>query len=145
MKTLYVILISVLLTLTLTLSTVFTVSAVVKQTPEEITTIEKSDNYAYLYGSYLVAGVQLSEAGAKALQSQVGDIQQWVETTVYKRADDAINESLVKIIYDTEYKYLTKEQIDDIGADMLNDGIFLISYDQLPNEYKERLIIEADL
>lgn len=98
---------------------------------------------AYLYGDYFVAVVPLSEAGARALEWQVGDLDEWIGQQVYKRAQDASEELLIRALQDTTNMYLTKLQKEAFGAEMIKRGIYLCTYEAIPDDLKAQMVIEC--
>lgn len=107
--------------------------------------VETSYTDAYLFGDYFVGIVELSDAGAKVLESQVGDLETWIESVVYDRTDKAMKETLNKILDDTADRYLTKEQKTQFMIDMAARGIYWVDYDSIPDDLRAQLVMMADL
>lgn len=97
----------------------------------------------YLVGDYFVGVVPLSEAGARALQWQVGDLSPWIEGVVYKRAEEAVRELVVRALQDKTELYLTKVQKDAFGAELISRGIFPLDYTDIPEDLIATLVLQC--
>ena len=106
--------------------------------------IKVGEASAYMYGNYFIATVPLSEAGTKALQGQVGDLATWIEGVVYGRAEDAVHETVIRILMDDADFYLTKAQKDAWAGEMTKRGIYLVTYESIPDDLKAELIKLVD-
>lgn len=104
--------------------------------------IEASEG-SYVFGTYFVGVVELSEAGATALESQVGDLQEWIEGIVEKRTRDAIDECVVRILQDKDDFYLTAEDKSEYMDQLESRGIWIATLDEIPDELKAELILKA--
>lgn len=133
------------LAISLVIGTIFGVGAVqVSNEPQpEVVTEEQIDfTQAYLYGDYFMAIVGLSESGAKALESQVGDLDTWIGNTVRQRTEAAVDELLVRALQDTTDTYLTKKQKTAFMLEMANRGICWIDHTTIPSDLIDSLILQ---
>ena len=118
-------------------------ATITNQEPEP--QMDTSEQTSLIYGDYFVGVVELNEEAAIALESQVGDLQGWIEGIVGKRAEDAMQECIIRILQDKENTYLTKTQKDDFGKACNDRGIYYIDYDSIPDDLKASLLKQAKL
>ena len=108
--------------------------------------IDVSEQASYIWGDFFVGVVPLSETASIALEWQVGDLQAWMDSVVGKRAEDSIDEMLVRILDDDTNTYLTPRQKIDFGtACMTEYDTYVITYDRIPDELVAVVIKQADL